>query len=87
MFHQASRTIDTFPITTDDVEGAETHSLENVYWLALSVQIVQNVDQDLGLLVHDLHEVVEDLEMERGRDQAPSGVPFVATTISYVHGQ
>lgn len=45
------------------------------------MKIIQDVNQDLGLFVHDQHEIVENVEVEGWRDESSSSVPFAATTI------
>ena len=65
-------------ITADDVKSAETDAMEDVDLLVLLVELGQDFDQDLALFVHDLKEIVENLEMEGGRDHSASLEPFVA---------
>ena len=44
------------------------------------MKIIQDFNQDLGLFVHDQHEIVENVEVEGWRDESSSSVPFAALT-------
>ena len=66
--------------TTDDVKSAETDAMEDVDLLVLFVKLGQDFDQDLALFVHDLEEIVENLEMEGGRNHSASLEPLVPIT-------
>ena len=51
--------------------------MEHFYRLVLLAELVQNVDQNLSVNVHDLKEIVENLEMKRRSDETSPLEPLV----------
>ena len=62
----------------DDVQSTEGDGGEHVDGAVLALKSGELVLEDAGLLIHNHQEVLEDLEVERGSEHLPPGVPLAS---------